>query len=48
LAEDKKNLEDAVKFSMACALASALREEEEFLSREEVEKCLQWVSIKKL
>jgi fructose-1-phosphate kinase PfkB-like protein len=48
LAEDKKNLEDAVKFSMACALASALREEEEFISREEVEKCLQWVSIKKL
>lgn len=48
LTEDKKNLEDAVKFSMACALASALREEEEFITREEVEKCLQWVSIKKL
>jgi 1-phosphofructokinase family hexose kinase len=48
LTEDKKNLEDAVKFSMACALASALREEEEFITREEVEKCLQWVNIKKL
>ncbi len=32
---------------MACALASALREEEEFSSREEVEKCRRWVKVKK-
>jgi len=48
LTEEGKNLEEAIKFSMACALASALREEEEFSSREEVEKCLQCVKIKKL
>jgi 1-phosphofructokinase family hexose kinase len=48
LTEEGKNLEGAIKFSMACALASALREEEEFSSREEVEKCLQCVKIKKL
>jgi len=48
LTEEGKNLEEAIKFSMACALASALREEEEFSSREEVEKCLQCVKIMKL
>jgi len=48
LTEEGKNLEEAIKFSMACALASALREEEEFSSREEVEKCLRCVKIKKL
>jgi len=48
LTEEEKNLEEAIKFSMACSLASALSEEEEFSSREEVEKCLQCVSIKKL
>jgi len=48
LTEEGKNLEDAIKFSMACALASALREEEEFSSREEVEKCLKCVKLKKL
>ena len=48
LTEEGKNLEEAINFSMACALASALREEEEFSSREEVEKCLQCVKIKKL
>jgi len=48
LTEEEKNLEEAIEFSMACALASALREEEEFSSREEVEKCLQCVKVKKL
>ncbi len=48
LTEEGKNLEEAIKFSMACALASALREEEEFSSREEVEKCLKCVKLKKL
>lgn len=48
LSEEGKNLKEAIEFSMACALASALREEEEFNSREEVEKCLKCVSVKKL
>ncbi len=48
LSEEGKNLKEAIKFSMACALASALREEEEFSSREEVEKCLQCVNVKRL
>jgi 1-phosphofructokinase family hexose kinase len=48
LTEEGKNLEEAIKFSMACALASALREEEEFSSREEVERCLQYVNVKRL
>jgi 1-phosphofructokinase family hexose kinase len=48
LSEEEKNLEEAIKFSMACALASAIREEEEFSSREEVEKCLQCVKVKRL
>jgi len=48
LTEEGKNLKEAIKFSMACALASALREEEEFSSREEVNKCLQCVNIQKL
>ncbi|MBU4047432.1 1-phosphofructokinase family hexose kinase [bacterium] len=48
LTEEGKNLEEAIKFSMACALASALREEEEFSSREEVERCLQCVNVKRL
>lgn len=47
LTEEEKNFKEAIKFSMACALASALREEEEFSSREEVEKCLQYVNVKK-
>lgn len=48
LSEEGKNLEEAIKFSMACALASAIREEVEFSSREEVEKCLKCVKLKKL
>jgi len=48
LTEEEKNIKEAIKMSMACALASALREEEEFSSREEVEKCLQCVNVKKL
>lgn len=48
LSEEGKNLKEAIEFSMACALASALREEEEFSSREEVEKCLQCVNVKRL
>lgn len=48
LSEEGKNLKEAIEFSMACALASALREEEEFNSREEVEKCLRCVSVKKI
>ncbi len=48
LTEEEKNIEKAIRFSMSCALASALREEEEFSSREEVEKCFQCVNVKKL
>lgn len=48
LSEEGKNIKEAIEFSMACALASALREEEEFSSREEVEKCLQCVNVKRL
>ncbi len=48
LTEEGKNIEEAIRFSMSCALASALREEEEFSSREEVEKCFQCVNVKKL
>jgi len=48
LTEEGKTLEEAIKFSMACALASALREEVEFSSREEVEKCLKCVNVKRL
>lgn len=48
LSEEDKNIEEAINFSMACALASALREEEEFSSRQEVEKCLQYVKVKRL
>ena len=48
LTEEEKNIEEAIRFSMSCALASALREEEEFSSREEVEKCFQCVNVKKL
>lgn len=48
LTEEGKNLEEAIKFSMACALASALSEEVEFSSREEVERCLQYVKTKRV
>ncbi len=48
LSEEGKNLKEAIEFSMACALASALKEEEEFSSREEVEKCLKCVNVKRL
>lgn len=48
LSEEGKNLKEAIEFSMACALASALREEEEFSSRKEVEKCLQCVNVKRV
>ncbi len=48
LTEEGKNLKEAIEFSMACALASALREEEEFNSREEVDKCLKCVKVKRL
>jgi len=48
LSEEGKNLKEAIEFSMACALASALREEEEFNSLEEVEKCLKCVNVKRL
>jgi len=48
LSEEGKNLKEAIEFSMACALASALREEEEFSSRGEVEKCLKCVNVKRL
>ena len=48
LSEEGKNLKEAIEFSMACALASALREEEEFNSREEVEKCLECVNAKRI
>jgi 1-phosphofructokinase family hexose kinase len=48
LSEERKNLKEAIEFSMACALASAIREEEEFSSRKEVEKCLQCVNVKRL
>ncbi|MFH1001689.1 MAG: 1-phosphofructokinase family hexose kinase [bacterium] len=48
LTEEGKNLEEAIKFSMACALASALREEEEFSSREEVDRCLQYANVKRV
>jgi len=48
LTEEGKNLEEAIEFSMACALASALREEEEFSSKEEVKRCLQCVNVKRL
>jgi len=45
--EEDKEFIEAIRFSMACALASALREEEEFSSREEVEKCLPYIYIQK-
>jgi len=48
LTEEEKSFEEVIKFSMACALASALREEEEFSSREEVERCLKWVRVNKI
>lgn len=48
LTEEEKNLEEAIKFAMACALASALSEEVEFSSREEVERCLQYVNVKRV
>jgi len=48
LSEEGKNLKEAIKYSMACALASALREDEEFSSMDEVERCLQCVNIRKL
>lgn len=47
LTEEGKEFYEAIRFSMAAALASALREEEEFSSREEVEKCLSHVKIRK-
>lgn len=48
LTENENTLEEAIKFSMACALASALREEEEFDSREEIEECIKCVKITRL
>ncbi len=48
LAEEDKSFREIIEFSMACALASALREEEEFNSRKEVEKCLKCVNVKKI
>jgi len=48
LAEEDKSFREIIEFSMACALASALREEVEFNSRKEVEKCLKCVNVKKI
>ena len=48
LAEEDKSFKEIIEFSMACALASALREEVEFNSRKEVEKCLKCVNVKKI
>ena len=48
LTEGDKTLEEAIKFSMSCALASALSEEEEFDSREQVDKCRNCIKIAKL
>jgi len=48
LTEEDKSFKEVIEFSMACALASALREEQEFNCREEVEKCLKCVNIKKI
>ena len=48
LTEGNKSLDEAIKFSMSCALASALCEEEEFDSRKQADECSKYIEIKKL
>jgi len=48
LSEDEYSIDEAIKFSMSCALASALSEEEEFDSREQVDRCMDCIKIKKI
>jgi len=46
--DNNRTIEEAIRFSMSCALASAMSEEEEFDSRDQVTACLNCVNIKKL
>jgi len=48
LTEGNKSFEDAINFSMSCALASAICEEEEFDCREQVDECRKCIKVRKL
>jgi len=49
LAEEKETeMKEIAKFAMACGLASALTEEEEFHDKDDIDKCLSYVKVTKL
>ncbi len=46
--EEREGLPDMIRFAMACGLASALTEDEEFHTREEIFECLPCIELKRL
>lgn len=46
--EKKEDMVDIIKFAMACGLASALTDEEEFHTQEDVIKCLSCIKVSEL
>jgi 1-phosphofructokinase family hexose kinase len=46
--EKSEDMEDIIKFAMACGLASALTDEEEFHTKEDVKKCLSFIKVSEL
>ncbi len=46
--EEKADMTDMIQFAMACGLASALTEEEEFHNKEDIIRCLPCVKVTKL
>ncbi|MBN2395299.1 MAG: 1-phosphofructokinase family hexose kinase [Candidatus Atribacteria bacterium] len=46
--EEKEETDKVIRFAMACGLASALTEEEEFHTREDIDRCLPYIKITKL
>jgi len=46
--EETRDMNQIIKFAMACGLASALTDEEEFHTKDDVLKCLNYIKITKL
>jgi len=44
--EKRDDMVDIIKFAMACGVASALTDEEEFHTKEDVNKCLSFIKVK--
>jgi 1-phosphofructokinase family hexose kinase len=45
---EKADMEDMIQFAMACGLASAITEEEEFHTKEDIIRCLSSIKVTKL